>query len=118
MRAAYGFEHVPRQGRARVKLRHHDARDGKPRIEPRAGTRPRREVALAWRSTSTSMVGWPTSAIAAARLIAVVVLPTPPFWLTTASTGGDGVANMLGLAWLTDPISGAIGRDSSPGSGA
>src|SRR5438876_10665596 len=29
---------------------------------------------------------WPRLANAAARLMAVVVLPTPPFWLTTAST--------------------------------
>ncbi len=30
--------------------------------------------------------GRPSSARAAARLMAVVVLPTPPFWLTTAMT--------------------------------
>src|SRR5688572_7278270 len=35
-------------------------------------------------SMSTSSVRIPRRASAAARLIAVVVLPTPPFWLTTA----------------------------------
>ena len=34
MRAPDGFEHVPRKGRARVKLRHQDARYRKPRIQP------------------------------------------------------------------------------------
>src|SRR5690242_3069113 len=37
-------------------------------------------------STSTSSVFTPRRAIATARLIAVVVFPTPPFWLTIAST--------------------------------
>jgi hypothetical protein len=41
-------------------------------------------VELACGSTSTSRVGRPSSASAAARLMAVVVLPTPPFWLTMA----------------------------------
>src|SRR5437879_11860622 len=75
----------------------------------RAGSRPRPDVELACGSRSTSRVGWPTSAMAAARLMAVVVLPTPPFWLTTAMIGGAIVANMLGLAALADPTSGAIG---------
>src|SRR5437016_11729743 len=75
----------------------------------RAGSRPRPDVELACGSRSTSRVGWPTSAMAAARLMAVVVLPTPPFWLTTAMIGGAMVANMLGLASLADPTSGAIG---------
>src|SRR5437588_11998492 len=82
----------------------------------RAGSRPRPEVELACGSRSTSNAGWPASARAAARLIAVVVLPTPPFWLTTATTGISVVANILGLASLTAPTSGAIGRNSSPGS--
>src|SRR5207302_1708949 len=41
---------------------------------------------------------------------------TPPFWLTTATTGISVVANILGLASLAAPTSGAIGRNSSPGS--
>jgi hypothetical protein len=40
--------------------------------------------------------------------MAVVVLPTPPFWFTTAMTGGSVLANMLGLGALADPTSGAI----------
>src|ERR1017187_1016263 len=43
-------------------------------------------VALDCGSQSISSVGRPSSASAAARLIAVVVLPTPPFWFTTAIT--------------------------------
>ena len=35
---------------------------------------------------STSRAAWPLRAMPAARLIAVVVLPTPPFWLATAMT--------------------------------
>src|ERR1700751_3122397 len=35
-------------------------------------------------SKSTSRTRWPRSARAAPRLIVVVVLPTPPFWLATA----------------------------------
>src|SRR5437868_6791158 len=83
----------------------------------RDGSSPRPEVELAWGSRSTSIVGWPTSAKAAARLIAVVVLPTPPFWLTTAMIGGTFVANMLGLTSLPDPTSGAIETNSMPASG-
>src|SRR6476646_5424347 len=37
-------------------------------------------------SRSTSSVRWPDSASAAATLTAVVVLPTPPFRFTTATT--------------------------------
>src|SRR4051794_28287605 len=42
-------------------------------------------VLLACGSRSTSRVGLPRSASAAARLIAVVVFPTPPFWLAMAT---------------------------------
>ena len=44
---------------------------------------------LAWGSQSIRRVGRPSRARAAARLMAVVVLPTPPFWLTTAMTLDD-----------------------------
>ena len=40
---------------------------------------PSATVALHCGSRSTSSVGYPASAIEAARLTAVVVLPTPPF---------------------------------------
>src|SRR5262245_50042044 len=43
-------------------------------------------VALPCGSRSTSRTRRPACASAAARLTLVVVLPTPPFWLTTAST--------------------------------
>ena len=43
---------------------------------------PRPEVELLWGSKSTSRVSWSKAARATARLMAVVVLPTPPFWLT------------------------------------
>src|SRR5262245_51069506 len=44
---------------------------------------PRPVVALPWGSRSTKSVGRSASPSPAARLIAVVVLPTPPFWFTT-----------------------------------
>src|SRR5262249_46230925 len=45
---------------------------------------PRPVVALPWGSRSTRSVGRSASASPAARFIAVVVFPTPPFWLTIA----------------------------------
>src|ERR1039458_10400028 len=45
--------------------------------------KPSPEEQLACGSQSTSSVLRPSSARQAARLMAVVVLPTPPFWLTT-----------------------------------
>src|SRR5262252_1645024 len=41
-------------------------------------------VVLACESQSTRSVGWPALARHAERLTAVVVFPTPPFWLATA----------------------------------
>src|SRR4051812_48093207 len=52
----------------------------------RARAKPRPPVELAWGSQSMRSVGSPSRAMAAAKLMAVVVLPTPPFWLTTAMT--------------------------------
>src|ERR1700738_1152996 len=43
---------------------------------------PSPEVAFAWGSQSTSNTFSPSIARQADRLIAVVVLPTPPFWFT------------------------------------
>src|SRR5437660_11542355 len=52
-----------------------------------------------WGSKSTSSTRRPTSASAAPRLIVVVVLPTPPFWLQTATTrAGPCVVNGSGSA--------------------
>src|SRR6185437_2287724 len=47
-------------------------------------------------SASTSSVFMPRRASAAARLIAVVVLPTPPFWLTIERTRGTLLLGVLG----------------------
>src|SRR5476651_2314923 len=44
--------------------------------------------ALPWASRSISSTCSPTAASAVARLIAVVVLPTPPFWLAIAKSCG------------------------------
>src|SRR3989441_9576761 len=77
----------------------------------RAGSSPRPEVELAWGSRSMSRIGCPSSASAAPRLMAVVVLPTPPFWLTTAMTAALVVANMLGSDLMADPICWAIRPD-------
>src|SRR5687767_381936 len=41
-------------------------------------------LALPCGSRSTTSTRWPAAASAVARLTAVVVLPTPPFWLATA----------------------------------
>src|SRR6201996_6261890 len=49
---------------------------------------PRPVEALPWGSMSITSVGSPTAASAVPRLMAVVVLPTPPFWLATTRTRG------------------------------
>src|ERR1700675_4589108 len=49
-------------------------------------TRPRPLVEFDCGSQSTSSVLTSAAASEAARLMAVVVLPTPPFWLATAMT--------------------------------
>src|SRR6266852_1904637 len=49
-------------------------------------TRPRPLVEFDCGSQSTSSVLTSAAAMEAARLMAVVVLPTPPFWLATAMT--------------------------------
>ena len=54
-------------------------------------------VRLACGSMSMRRTRKPSSASAPARLIAVVVLPTPPFWLAIAITCGQG--RHLGIAW-------------------
>src|SRR5450759_5543225 len=74
----------------------------------RKGSSPRPEVELACGSRSIRSTEWPISARAAPRLMAVVVLPTPPFWFTTAMIGGRVLANILGLVASADPTSGGI----------
>src|SRR5882757_9103250 len=54
---------------------------------------PRPVLALPWGSASTISTRLPQAASAVARLTAVVVLPTPPFWLASAmmrARCGDG----------------------------
>src|ERR1051325_1461925 len=48
------------------------------------GSKPTPEVLLACGSASTSKVFFSSTARLAARLMAVVVFPTPPFWLAIA----------------------------------
>src|SRR3990170_3026564 len=50
------------------------------------GVPPAPDVAFAWGSRSTRRVAFSITAREAARLTAVVVFPTPPFWLATAMT--------------------------------
>src|SRR6185312_13026388 len=57
---------------------------------------PRPVEALPCGSISMTRVGSPTAASAVPRLIAVVVLPTPPFWLATTSTLGRLTSGMAG----------------------
>src|SRR5690348_10341454 len=54
--------------------------------------------ALPCGSRSTISTSSPIAASAVPRLIAVVVLPTPPFWLATARTRG-GLAASANRAW-------------------
>src|SRR6187401_1953353 len=49
---------------------------------------PRPVEALPWGSRSTISTRSPIAASAVPRLIAVVVLPTPPFWLASARMRG------------------------------
>src|SRR5476651_2823 len=57
---------------------------------------PRPVEALPWGSMSITRVGSPTAARAVPRLIAVVVLPTPPFWLATTRMRGFLGCDMTG----------------------
>src|SRR6185295_9855782 len=55
-------------------------------------------VLLACGSRSMSSVRFPRSASAAARLMAVVVLPTPPFWFAMATIMKSEVSESAGSA--------------------
>src|SRR5215212_7900456 len=55
-------------------------------LGPSGRWRPMPLVALAWGSPSTRRVRCSAVARLAARLTAVVVFPTPPFWLAMAMT--------------------------------
>ena len=55
-------------------------------LQPSGASMPRPLVQFACGSRSTRSTRWPRSARAAERFRAVVVLPTPPFWLAMATT--------------------------------
>ena len=65
---------------------------------------------VAWGSRSTTSTRRPTAASAVARLIAVVVLPTPPFWLATAMIrpGRTGDASTASSAAFSNGGGGAV----------
>src|SRR5206468_9253358 len=77
-------------------------------------SKPNELVAFAWGSRSTSKTRYPSSANAAPRFTAVVVLPTPPFWLATARTRGSG--RSAAIAATSD--AGADGAGGGTGSAA
>src|SRR5262249_13426428 len=71
-------------------------------------------------SKSTSSTRRPNSASAAPRLMVVVVLPTPPFWLHTATTRagpclviGLGCGN-TGMGRPVGPVTRSALRDAAP----
>src|SRR5579863_4588870 len=69
---------------------------------------PRPVEAFPWGSRSISRICSSLAASAVARLIAVVVLPTPPFWLAMASTrGGSGGWN--DTMKIADPKDAGVG---------
>ena len=79
---------------------------------------PRPVEALPWGYRSISSTGSPAAASAVARLMAVVVLPTPPFWLAIAMMRGRGsggrwgstlVADTADLAETEDELRGSVG---------
>src|ERR1700722_11928314 len=74
---------------------------------------PRPVEALPWGSRSMISTFSPTAASAVPRLMAVVVLPTPPFWWAIASTrgpAGGGAWLAAGSPWGLDD--GAEGSDT------
>ena len=58
---------------------------------------PRPDEQLAWGSRSMTSTDSSYAASAAARFMTVVVLPTPPFWLVTATTS-DSARLLLGVS--------------------
>src|SRR5947208_1955305 len=65
---------------------------------------PKPVEALPWGSKSSSSTFLPLAASAVARLIAVVVLPTPPFWLATASTRRGACSSGIAVASMAEGL--------------
>src|SRR5262245_34176622 len=79
---------------------------------------PRPVEALPCGSRSMMSTRSPIAASAVPRLIAVVVLPTPPFWLASARIRGFvSVMTMLSMQFVVAPLQGADFDDSSSGIG-
>src|SRR5581483_212734 len=68
--------------------------------------------ALPCGSRSTTRTRSPIAASAVPRLIAVVVLPTPPFWLAMASTRGGLAGSVLEASDTTSAAGGEVGGAS------
>src|ERR1700746_1464381 len=66
-------------------------------------------VALAWGSRSMSNMRLPFSAKQAERFTAVVVLPTPPFWLAIAKSFIRTASLIPGRAQATQKLTGVRG---------
>src|SRR5260221_3986513 len=70
---------------------------------------PKPVLALPWGSRSITRTRCLVAARAVARLIAVVVLPTPPFWLATAMTRGRRPSTGAGARSTTASADWGIG---------
>src|SRR5215207_714477 len=82
---------------------------------PESGATPRPLVALPCGSMSTTSTLSPLSARYAARLIAVVLFPTPPFWFTMATTVFTaGILARAPRAFLLTPYLVASSRAPPP----
>src|ERR1700757_3604426 len=80
------------------------------------GETPTPLLALPWGSRSMSRVRFSAAATLAATLTAVVVFPTPPFWLTTAMTWarrGEGIGRDHLIARSVAPRQRAAGSRRS-----
>src|SRR5207302_5384159 len=71
-------------------------------------------VELPWGSRSTSRMMRPREARAADRLTAVLVFPTPPFWLTIANVFPVGCDPISVYGFYGCDDEGPIGRNRAP----
>ena len=75
-------------------------------------------VALPWGSRSTTSTRNPSSASAAPRFTAVVVLPTPPFWFAIARTRGSVIGSAAAIGSGAGSTSSGSAAASVPGATA